>query len=80
VLGIVVAAGGAIGSGAQNAGESVVAVIVSTAIAASTVAVPVISYLAASARMARPLEALRTRLVHNNATIMSFLLLVTASC
>jgi threonine/homoserine/homoserine lactone efflux protein len=71
-----VAAGVAIGSDAQNAGEAVVAVIVYTVIAASTVAVPVIAYLAASSRMARPLEALRTWLVHNNATIMSVLLLV----
>ncbi|MGN7800410.1 GAP family protein [Leifsonia sp. 22587] len=71
-----VAAGVAIGSDAQNAGEAVVAVIVYTVIAASTVAVPVTAYLAASSRMARPLEALRTWLVHNNATIMSVLLLV----
>lgn len=70
------AAGVAIGSDADTAAESVVAVIVYTLIAASTVAVPVIAYLAASARMARPLDALRTWLLHNNATIMAVLLLV----
>ncbi|MFF9562458.1 GAP family protein [Leifsonia sp. NPDC014704] len=71
-----VAAGVAIGSNAQTTAETVVAVIVYTVIAASTVAIPVIAYLAASARMARPLESLRTWLVYNNATIMAVLLLV----
>jgi threonine/homoserine/homoserine lactone efflux protein len=71
-----VAAGVAIGSDAQTTAETVVAVIVYTVIAASTVAIPVIAYLAASARMARPLESLRTWLVYNNATIMAVLLLV----
>ncbi|MET3568011.1 threonine/homoserine/homoserine lactone efflux protein [Leifsonia sp. 563] len=71
-----VAAGVAIGSDAQTTAETVVAVIVYTVIAASTVAIPVIAYLAASARMARPLESLRIWLVYNNATIMAVLLLV----
>ncbi|MDR6613334.1 GAP family protein [Leifsonia sp. 1010] len=71
-----VAAGIAIGSDAQTTAETVVAVIVYTVIAASTVAIPVIAYLAASARMARPLGSLRTWLVYNNATIMAVLLLV----
>lgn len=71
-----VAAGVAIGSDAQTTAETVVAVIVYTVIAASTVAIPVIAYLAASSRMARPLESLRTWLVYNNATIMAVLLLV----
>ncbi|TDQ03846.1 MULTISPECIES: GAP family protein [Microbacteriaceae] len=71
-----VAAGVAIGSDAQTTAETVVAVIVYTVIAASTVAIPVIAYLAASARMARPLESLRAWLVYNNATIMAVLLLV----
>lgn len=71
-----VAAGVAIGADAQTTAETVVAVIVYTVIAASTVAIPVIAYLAASARMARPLESLRTWLVYNNATIMAVLLLV----
>ncbi|GAA2063914.1 GAP family protein [Leifsonia soli] len=70
------AAGVAIESDADTTAESVVAVIVYTVIAASTVAVPVIAYLAASGRMARPLDALRTWLLHNNATIMAVLLLV----
>lgn len=45
-------------------------------IAASTVTVPVISYLAARDRMAQPLESLRGWLEQNNATVMAVLLLV----
>jgi threonine/homoserine/homoserine lactone efflux protein len=71
-----VAAGLAIGSDAQTPVETVVGVIVYTVIAASTVAIPVIAYLVASARMARPLRSLRAWLVHNNTTIMAVLLLV----
>jgi threonine/homoserine/homoserine lactone efflux protein len=71
-----IAAGLAIGSGRLSVGEDVVVIAVFTIIAASTVAIPVIGYLAASARLAGPLEALRTWLVHNNATVMAILLLV----
>ncbi|NQX33646.1 GAP family protein [Herbiconiux sp. VKM Ac-2851] len=71
-----IGAGVAIGSAGLTAGEVTGAVAVFTVIAASTVAVPVIGYLAASARLAGPLEALRTWLLHNNATVMAILLLV----
>ncbi|GLK17977.1 GAP family protein [Herbiconiux flava] len=71
-----VAAGVAIGSGSLAVGEIVVSVVVFTVIAASTVAVPVIAYLAATSRMTGPLESLRKWLVHNNATVMAVLLLV----
>jgi threonine/homoserine/homoserine lactone efflux protein len=71
-----VAAGIAIGSGGLAVGESAVAIVVFTVIAASTVAVPVIAYLAAASKMAAPLEELRKWLVHNNATVMAVLLLV----
>lgn len=71
-----VAAGVAIGSAALPPGEATVAVIVFTVIAAATVAVPVIAYLAATTRMAGPLGSLRTWLLHNNATVMAVLLLV----
>lgn len=70
------AAGVSIGSAGLSVGAAMVAIIIFTVIAASTVAVPVIAYLAASSRMARPLEALRAWLVHNNATVMAVLLLV----
>lgn len=71
-----VAAGVAIGSGGLSAGETAVAIGVFTVIAASTVAIPVVGYLLAAQRVAGPLELLRTWLVHNNATVMSILLLV----
>lgn len=69
-------AGVVIGKGGLSTGQIVVAIAVYTAIAASTVAVPVIAYLVAADRMAQPLEALRTWLVRENATVMAVLLLV----
>jgi threonine/homoserine/homoserine lactone efflux protein len=71
-----VAAGVAIGGGNLDGGATVLAVVVFTVVAASTVAIPVIAYVAASAKMAGPLETLRTWLVHNNSTVMAVLLLV----
>jgi threonine/homoserine/homoserine lactone efflux protein len=71
-----VAAGVAIGSADLPVSESAAAIAIFTVIAASTVAIPVIAYLLASAKMAGPLEALRKWLVRNNATVMSVLLLV----
>jgi threonine/homoserine/homoserine lactone efflux protein len=70
------AAGIAIGSATLTLNGSVVVIAVFTGIAASTVALPVIAYLLASARMAAPLGSLRTWLVHNNSTVMAVLLLV----
>lgn len=71
-----VAAGVAIGFGGLSVGESAVAIGIFTIIAASTVAGPVIAYLAAADRMAPRLETLRHWLVHNNTTVMAVLLLV----
>jgi len=71
-----VAAGEIIGTGGLTVGEEALAILVFVLIAACTVAVPVIAYLVAPKRMAGPLESLRGWLVHNNATIMSVLLLV----
>ena len=51
-------------------------IIVFTAIAASTVAVPIIAYLVAADRMAEPLEALRSWLVRENTVVMAVLVLV----
>ena len=69
-------AGTTIGAAHLSGGGDVVAVVVFTVIAASTVAIPVIGYLAARDRMARPLESLRDWLEQNNATVMAVLLLV----
>ena len=71
-----VAAGVAIGSASPSLAEATLVIVVFTIIAVSTVAIPVIAYLAASTRMSGPLEALRKWLVHNNATVMTVLLLV----
>ncbi|MFF0387663.1 GAP family protein [Kitasatospora sp. NPDC004615] len=57
-------------------GGAVVAVVVFTLIAASTVAVPVSGYLAARDRMTGPLERLRGWLEQNNAVVMTVVLLV----
>jgi threonine/homoserine/homoserine lactone efflux protein len=70
------AAGVAVGSAALATGEVVVVIAVFTVIAASTVLVPVVAYLIASARLRGPLDALRTWLAKENAVIMAVLLLV----
>jgi hypothetical protein len=54
--------------------------VIFTVIAASSVALPVIAYLIAANRMAAPLETLRTWLVHNNATVMTVLLVIGVVC
>ena len=69
-------AGLILGPAALSIGQNAVAVIIFTLIAGCTVLIPVIAYLAASTRMAGPLEKLREWLVDNNATIMAVLLLV----
>lgn len=69
-------AGVAIGTTDLSAGASTITIVIFVIIAASTVAVPVIGYLAASARLAGPLETIRVWLLHNNAIVMAILLLV----
>ena len=69
-------AGIAIGGSDLGNGQTVVVIVVFTAIAACTVAVPVIAYLAAADRMAEPLETLRGWLVRENTVVMAVLLLV----
>ena len=71
-----VGAGVIVGTGGLSGGEATLAIVIFVLIAASSVAIPVIAYLLASTRMAAPLEALRTWLVQNNATVMAVLLLV----
>jgi threonine/homoserine/homoserine lactone efflux protein len=69
-------AGIAIGGSDLGNGQTVVVIAVFTAIAASTVAVPVIGYLVAADRMAEPLDTLRGWLVRENTVVMAILLLV----
>jgi threonine/homoserine/homoserine lactone efflux protein len=69
-------AGTTIGSAHLETGQAVVAMVVFTLLASSTVAVPVIGYLAARDRTAGPLEEVRAWLTQNNAAVMAVLLLV----
>lgn len=69
------AAGVALGGAALDSGTALVATIF-TLVAASTVVVPVIAYLAATDRMAEPLDTLRTWLLMHNNAIMTVLTLV----
>jgi threonine/homoserine/homoserine lactone efflux protein len=71
-----VSAGVTITDGALDTGQQVAAVAVFTALAASTVVLPVVAYAVAKDRMRRPLEDLRVWLQANNATVMSVLILV----
>ncbi len=69
-------AGTTIGAAHLSGGGEVAAVVIFTVLAASTVVAPVIVYLSAREKMARPLTELRGWLAQNNATVMSVLLLV----
>ncbi|WP_104089918.1 GAP family protein [Arthrobacter sp. GMC3] len=69
-------AGITVGAVELDPGSTIVAVVLFTLIAGSTVGVPVIAYLTATERMSAPLATLRTWLVRNNSTVMAVLLLV----
>jgi threonine/homoserine/homoserine lactone efflux protein len=71
-----VGAGTTIGAAHLSGADDVVAVVVYTVIAASTVAVPVAGYLAARQQLAGPLDSLRGWLTQHNAAVMAVLLLV----
>ena len=70
------AAGASIGGADLDAGETAVVVAVFVVVASSTVAVPVIGYVAARDRVSGYLDDLRDWLTDNNATVMTVLLLV----
>jgi len=70
------AAGLSIGAAGLSPGGAAGVVAVFTLIAALSVAIPVVAYLVAAARMRAPLESLRAWLVQNNAAVMAVLLLV----
>jgi threonine/homoserine/homoserine lactone efflux protein len=75
-LALTVAAGVAVADGHLGTGQKVVAVVVFTVLAASTVAVPVIAYGVAASRMRGPLDQLKTWLVEHNADVMGTVLVV----
>jgi threonine/homoserine/homoserine lactone efflux protein len=63
---------------ALSLGQAGTVILLFTAIAAWTVAVPVVAHLVAPARLSDPLEQLRTWLVNNNVAIMVVVLLLIA--
>ena len=69
-------AGVLIGSVGLSVGGEAAAIAVFTAIAASTVAIPVLGYLVAAEKMRGPLDSLKKWLQDNNATVMATLILV----
>jgi threonine/homoserine/homoserine lactone efflux protein len=69
-------AGVIVGGAGLTVSQITVVIIIFVLLAASTVLVPVVGYLIASARLAGPLDKLREWLVANNAVIMAVLLLV----
>ena len=73
---LALSAGVIVGEAGLSVGEAAVVILVFTVIATSTVAVPVVAYLVAPARMSGPLEQLREWLVDNSVTIMVVVLLV----
>jgi threonine/homoserine/homoserine lactone efflux protein len=71
-----VAVGTTIAAGGLGVGGVVGSVTISTVLAASTVAVPVVGYAVGRTRMAGPLESLRGWLTTHSAAVMATLLLV----
>lgn len=73
---LALSAGLIVGEAALSNGRAALVIVVFTAIATSTVAVPVVAHLVAPARMRGPFERIREWLVENNVAIMVVLLLV----
>ena len=73
---LAVAAGATLGALPLSTGETVGAVAVFTVIAALTVAVPVVAYLIAGARLDPTLDRTKAWLIANNTAVMAVLLLV----
>jgi threonine/homoserine/homoserine lactone efflux protein len=71
-----ISAGLIVGGAGLTVGQTTVVIIIFVLLAASTVLVPVVGHLIASARLAGPLDKLREWLVDNNAVIMAIVLLV----
>jgi hypothetical protein len=73
---LALSAGLIVGEAGLSGGQAAAVIVLFTAIATSTVAVPVVAHLVAPARMRAPFERLREWLVENNVAIMVVLLLV----
>jgi hypothetical protein len=70
------AAGATIGGASLSGTQRLIAITLYTALGACTVVGPVVAYAVAGDRMSAPLESLKAWLQANNATVMTFLLLV----
>ena len=73
---LALSAGLIVGEAGFSGGPAAVVIVVFTAIATSTVAVPVVAHLVAPARMRVPFDRLREWLVENNVAIMVVVLLM----
>jgi hypothetical protein len=73
---LALSAGLIVGEAGFSGGQAAVVIVLFTVIATSTVAVPVVAHLVASARLRGPFESLRQWLVENNVAIMVVVLLV----
>lgn len=73
---LAVSAGVAIGTAGVGPGQAAVVAAVYTVLAVSTVAIPVLGYVAAAERLRGPLDAVRHWLLGHNAAIMAVLFLV----
>jgi len=73
---LALSAGLIVGEAGFSGGQAAVVIVLFTALATSTVAVPVVAHLVASARLRGPFERLREWLVENNVTIMVVALFV----
>ncbi len=70
-LTLCLAGGLTIGAGGLDSEETIAAILVFVVIASSSVAVPVLAYLAAQNRVRQPLDDLRVWLTENNSTVMA---------
>ncbi|EGD53649.1 GAP family protein [Gordonia neofelifaecis] len=71
-----IAAGMQIGAASLSTGDDIVAIVVFSLIASSTVVVPVLAYQVAADRLRGPLDSLKAWLEANNKTVMAVLILV----
>ncbi|MFZ2528084.1 MAG: GAP family protein [Rhodococcus sp. (in: high G+C Gram-positive bacteria)] len=71
-----VSAGLVIGTGGLGTGDAVVALVVFTLIAASSVLVPVVGYAVAAQRLRAPLDTLKQWLQANNHQVMAIVLVI----
>ncbi|GAA3721899.1 GAP family protein [Gordonia hankookensis] len=71
-----IAAGVTIGGAALSTGSNIVAVVVFSLLAATTVVIPVLAYQVAADRLRDPLDRLKVWLQENNKTVMATLILV----